>query len=96
MFIEEESSSSYTSARILQTYFFLLFVFTLKVSFYVKLYKVLFRSKKALTFWPYIDRYLECMEVFLVAYTCFNLINFYPASAKQIFFVIENTITKVR
>jgi hypothetical protein len=33
----------------------------------------LFRSKKTLRFWTYIDNAWECMGVFLVAYTCFNL-----------------------
>jgi hypothetical protein len=30
--------------------------------------KQLIRSKKALTFWSCVDRCLECIEVFLVAY----------------------------
>jgi hypothetical protein len=38
---------------------------------------------------------LECIEVFLVAYSCFNVKETGNSAVCQ-FFVIENTITKVR
>jgi hypothetical protein len=33
----------------------------------------LFRSKMALRSWPYVEKCLEGLEVFWVAYTCFDL-----------------------
>jgi hypothetical protein len=34
--------------------------------------QLLFRSKKASRSWTYVDRCLKCMELFLIAYTCFH------------------------